>query len=269
MLAVVNNLSSVEILDAQTGRKIERAGMGLFDFGLDMRRAVALSADCRRVATVEIGEGVNCLLALYDRGKAEKVKIEYRRKNQFYPVVPEEVESEGQLATSTLEYLSAADFSPDGKTLVGSVRFEWQCFGTKTSKEVKESHVIAWDTSTGKEVWKSSALAKTFNTIVFSSDGKTLTLVDKSGIGFWDATTGQERRRWQSKDPLFSACYSPDRSWLATGSKEEVLLWEVATGKIVQRLAIPGDEIKSIAFSLDGKLLVGGSDKTIRFWDVL
>jgi WD40 repeat protein len=206
---------------------------------------------------------------VHDRGKAEKVKIEYRRKKDSYPVAPDDDEGSGFSGSSCLEYLSAADFSPDGKTLVGSVRFEWQSFGGKDSKAVKESHVIAWDASTGKEVWKSPALAKSFNTIVFSPDGKTITLVDKTGIGFWDAATGQESRRWQSKNPLFSARYSPDRSWLATGSKEEILLWEVATGKIVHRLAIPGDEIKAIAFSPDGKLLAGGGEKTIRFWDVL
>ncbi len=270
MLAVVNNYSGVELLDAQTGRNIERSGSGSFGFGFDMRMSVALSADCRRVAAMEVAEQSRGVLAVHDRGKAENVKIEYGRKKESYPDVPEELAGDGGFSsTSSIEYLSAAAFSPDGKTLVGSVRFEWEWSGNNASKKVKESHVIAWDASTGKELWKSLALEKSFNTIVFSPDGKSITVVDHGGIGFWDAGTGKERNRWQSKDPLFSACYSPDRSWLATGSKEEVLLWEVATGKVVRRLAIPGNEIKAIAFSSDGTLIAGGGGRTIRFWDVL
>ena len=37
MLAVVTDFCTVEILDAQTGRKIERAGTGFFNFGFDLR----------------------------------------------------------------------------------------------------------------------------------------------------------------------------------------------------------------------------------------
>ena len=197
------------------------------------------------------------------------MKIEFGRKKESYPLVPEEVEESGSFGSRIIEYLSAAAFSPDGKTLVGSVRFDWLCIGSNAAKEVKESHIIAWNVSTGKEIWKSLAPANDVRTILFSPDGKTMTVVDQTGIGFWDVATGRELRRWPSKDPLFSARYSPNRNWLATGSKEQVLLWEVATGKVRRRLAVPGKEIKAIAFSRDGQLLAGGSGKTIRFWDAL
>lgn len=266
-LAVVNSFSGVELLDSQSGRSIGRTQTGVFSWGIDLRMAVALSADWRKV----LGEGdrSGAVLAVIDRGKEEKVKIDYRRRKESYPVVPEEVEDSGSFSSSNTEYLSAATFSPDGKRLIGSVRFEWECRGGKVAKELKESHLIAWDASTGKEVWKTLVPEKIINTILFSPDGKTLTVVDQDGVGFWDVATGRMLRRWQSKDPLFSARYSPDRSWLATGSKEEVLLWEVATGKVQRRLTVPGKEIKAIAFSRDGKLLAGGGDKTIRFWDPL
>ena len=266
-LAVVNDLSRVELLDAQTGRSIERVGGGFFSFGLDLRLGVALSADLRKVAVLDFGE--KAALAVADRDKSQMVKIEYGRKKETYPLVPEEVEDGGSHASGTLEFLSAVDFSPDGKTLVGAVRVEWQCSGGKFRKELKETHLVAWNAATGKEIWIIPGPEKTSHTISFSADGKTLTVVDEAGIGFRDVATGRELRRWPSKDPLFSARYSPDRNWLATGSKEEVLLWDVATGKVVRQLALPGKEIKAIAFSPDGKLLAGGSGKTIRFWDVL
>jgi WD40 repeat protein len=92
--------------------------------------------------------------------------------------------------------------------------------------------------------------------------------VDESGVRFWDATRGKELRRWDSPDPLFSARYSPDNTLLATGSDSRVLLWNVATGKLLFRVAVPGEVIKAIAFSADGKLLAAGGDKKIRLWNV-
>src|SRR5262249_2513646 len=148
-----------------------------------------------------------------DRGKAGKLTIEYGRPKESYPLVPEEVESDGSYSSSTAEYLSAADWSPDGKTLVGAVRFVWECRGVRAGKELNETLVVGWDASTGKEVWKSLAPAEV-RTILFSPDSKTLTVVDRAGVGFWDPAAGRELRRWQSRDPLFSAVYSPDRRWL-------------------------------------------------------
>lgn len=269
LLAVVNSFSGIDLFDAKTGKNVERGTGGMFSWGFDLRMSAALSADLRRVAAVEPADGFDYVLAVRERGKAEKVKIVYRRNKESYPLVPEEVESEGSHGSGSFEYLAAAEFSPDGKTLLGAVRFEWHCSGGNVKKEVKESHLIAWDPATGKERWKSPALPNKINTLLFSPDGKTVTVVDEAGVGFWDAVAGRELRRRPSEDPLFSALYSPDRRWLAAGSNGEVLLREVATGKVVRRLALPGKEIKAIAFSPDGKLLAGGGDKTIRFWDPL
>ena len=266
-LAVVNSGSGVEVLDAVTGRVVERFGTGAFSFGFDFRMAAAVTADGLKVATPDQDDRPGVVFVVSDRVRNVKLKIDYRRKKEARPPVPEEAESDSH-GSSTLEYLSATSFSPDGNTLVGSVWFEWEASGGKARKEVKESHLIAWDTATGKELWKSPALEHLINTILFSPDGKTLTVVDQSSVRFWDAAKGRELRRWESKDALFSASYSPDNTLLATGSKESVLVWDVTTGKVLSRLAVPGEAIKAIAFSADGKLLCGGGEKTIRLWDM-
>jgi WD40 repeat protein len=269
MLAVVNNFSAVELLDAQTGRCIERLKTGMFGFWLDLRMAVALSADGRKIAGPDTSEQIVGVLAVLDRVRAGKAKIDYVRDKDAIPLVPEEVESGGMYSHGTVQYLSAVDFSPDGKTLVGAVRFEWRCSGNMVTRELKETHLVAWDAAAGKEIWKALSPAKEINTVLFSPDGKTLTVVDQTGVGFWDAATGLELRRWESQTPLFSASYSPDRAWLATGGEREVLLWDVATGKVLRRLVLPGKQIKALAFGPDGKLLAAGGEKTIRFWDAL
>jgi hypothetical protein len=94
---------------------------------------------------------------VFDRDKAKKVKIEFLRTKESYPPVPEEVEESGSYSSGSMQYLSALAFSPDGMTLVGSVRFEWECSGGNIVKELKETHLVAWNASTGKEIWKSLA----------------------------------------------------------------------------------------------------------------
>jgi glucose repression regulatory protein TUP1 len=83
-------------------------------------------------------------------------------------------------------------------------------------------------------------------------------------------------------------CFSPDGKLLATGAedkqirvihsssfsrtsaKAEILqIWDIARKKIVRVFDGHQQEIYSLDFSLDGRLIVSGSgDKTARIWDM-
>jgi glucose repression regulatory protein TUP1 len=67
-----------------------------------------------------------------------------------------------------------------------------------------------------------------------------------------------------------SVAISPDGRWVAAGSLDTVVrIWEVATGKLVERLRGHRDSVYSVAFTPDGRGLVSGSlDKTLKYWDV-
>ena len=221
--------------------------------GIDLRMAAAVSADRRRMAALEAGDQFKVVLVVSAWGKTEKVKIDYQRKKAEHPLVPEEVEEARSTSTGTTEYLSAVEFSPDGKTMIGAVRFHWECSGGKVTRQVTESHLITWDASTGKEIWKSLAPAPDIRVILFPTDGKTVTVVDQSGIGFWDFATGRELRRWKSKAPLFSARYSRAAACSRRGA-EEVLLWDVATARSAIGWRFPEGN-QEHRLQPDGKLL--------------
>jgi WD40 repeat protein len=55
-----------------------------------------------------------------------------------------------------------------------------------------------------------------------------------------------------------SLAYSPDGKYLASGSFQEVVLWDAQTGQLRQRLTGFADRVVALAFSPDGKLLATG-----------
>jgi WD40 repeat protein len=70
-----------------------------------------------------------------------------------------------------------------------------------------------------------------------------------------------------------SLAFSPDGKILASGSFQEVLLWDFQTGKIIRRLTGFADRVVALDFSPDGKLLATGGgaptqDGEIKIFDV-
>ena len=64
--------------------------------------------------------------------------------------------------------------------------------------------------------------------------------------------------------------FSPDGKLLASGSLDHsVVVWELGSRQPVGRIEVPGDQqIRSLAFSEDGKLLAVGTTQSITLWDV-
>ncbi len=63
-----------------------------------------------------------------------------------------------------------------------------------------------------------------------------------------------------------SVCFSPDGNFLATGAEDRhIRIWDIANGRIKFKLTGHEQDIYSLDWSKDGKVVVSGSgDHTIK-----
>ena len=158
-------------------------------------------------------------------------------------------------------------FSPTGQTIV--------------CQKDPARNVWLWSVTPPKQ---QALLDGFYSDLLFSPDGSLIALsAAEAPIRLYDAVTGEERRILQSDQScVHSVAFSPDGRLLAAdysqGGKDEIRLWNVATGEV--RAAIPftnGSMIwrgGSLTFSADGKLLVWEGDAHHSFsgeaivWDI-
>jgi WD40 repeat protein len=144
----------------------------------------------------------------------------------------------------------------------------------------------SWDNSVhlyklgGKEPTAWAKLDASPSGIAFSPDGKFLaTGCAETNVLLWNLTGEKpklEQRLGGHKQRPFSVAFSPKNKMLASGCYDPVLrIWKLddLTPEVWAVLAnenTPSRGISSLAFSHDGKFLVGGSHigrETLRIWD--
>jgi WD40 repeat protein len=187
-------------------------------------------------------------------------------------------------------------YSPDGKILaVGScAKFEKGC---------KQGEIRLWNPDTQQLVSQPlTGHSDSVAMLAFSPNGKILASSDSNNIILWsietrqmlgEITPGHQYNKTGSIvfNPVRSMAFSPDGETLAssgcgkTGQRVmypsesvkvcvegEIRFWNVATRQLLgQPVTGHTDEIKSVAFSPDGKTLVSASgqfDGTLKLWDI-
>src|SRR5262245_47304450 len=111
--------------------------------------------------------------------------------------------------------------------------------------------------------------------VVFSPDGKTLTAagfhMDKLSA-LWDVQSGKRLQKFagHTEWEVDATAISPDGKLLAsTGVDKQILVWEIATGKLRHQLKDQPYRIAALVFSPDsGMLATGGGDKAVKLWDM-
>jgi WD40 repeat protein len=110
--------------------------------------------------------------------------------------------------------------------------------------------------------------------VVFSPDGQTLTAagfhMDKL-VALWDVHSGKRLRTFegQTEWEADATAISPDGKLLASvATDKQILIWELATGKLRFQLKDQPSRVAALAFSPDSATLAaGGGDRILRLWD--
>jgi WD40 repeat protein len=168
---------------------------------------------------------------------------------------------------SVPEASTAVAFSPDGKTLFAAGLDALSFIDVATGKELRRLDEVR------NNKWSSAA---------FSPDGTLVAVGDRTRGGarvvLWDVVTCKEVRRLEWKvdetddnyggTPLVA--FSPGGKLLASGSDDKMVhLWDVATGKELDRLKGHQKKVWSVAFGPDGKVLASaGEDGSVRLWEL-
>jgi len=146
-----------------------------------------------------------------------------------------------------------------------------------------DNSVKMWDIGSGREV---QTFAGTQGTVMaamgvvfigFASDNRLVTVGDS--VRVWDVTTGQELRTIEGS--VLSAgsfngtnsgmTLTPDGKQLLLINDAEVKFIDLTSGKEMNRVKLPDDQINSLqlALSADGHVLAAGVvDKHFKFWDL-
>ncbi|MFL5240769.1 MAG: hypothetical protein ACJ8FY_01560 [Gemmataceae bacterium] len=153
------------------------------------------------------------------------------------------------------------------------------CFspdGQRAATSSLDRSVRIWDVATGQCLATLQGHASWVACVAFSPDGRHVASGSgdavKEGklvpgeIRVWNASTGKEHFTLTGHaGSIRGLAFSPDGQQLASaGADNTIKLWDVATAQNL--LTIPKAE-KAVAFTSDGKRLLGVSGKSLKAWD--
>jgi WD40 repeat protein len=236
---------AIKVWEARTGKLL-----GTFELGAQVQRAVALSADGKKVAGGE-AIGGNCEVCIWDVASGNLLK---------------------RLPTANMDNWSLA-LSEDG---------QWIAAGGWAGQDGlnRQNKVIVWELATGKVKyeWTDPNMVGAVSALAFSPDGKLVAAggPNDGSIRVWDMQTGKLKHLLSGHE-ISWLTFSPDGKTLASaGMDGKVILWDVAQEKA--RVTLPGHDkdekgrgpwVTDAVFAPDGQTLAsGGGDGMLRFWPI-
>jgi WD40 repeat protein len=145
--------------------------------------------------------------------------------------------------------VKAVAWSPDGKTLASGS-------GDFTAR--------VWDVQSGQQIAQFTRPQAKVDGIAFSPDGKRVASGGTGGdstVHIWEASTGKEVVTYDDHHGWLGglAVLDGGKTLLTSATDKVIRLWDLKTGKILARLAVPHTRAKCIAVTADSKLLAVGT----------
>lgn len=146
----------------------------------------------------------------------------------------------------------AMQFSADGKAIAVMHMVTEKRGATASS----DSRWLLWDLTTCKELGASPKFPSLTHFAILSSDLRSTALLGP-GVLVQETTSGKVRQRAGTapKGDVTGAEFSRDGRMLAVRAGGDVIVWDVANGKELHRLAALPGQMNQVAFSADGKVL--------------
>jgi WD40 repeat protein len=140
--------------------------------------------------------------------------------------------------------------------------------GTRLITSSQDGVVSIWDCKTAEKVREMKGHTDTSRCVAVSFDGmRILSGAEDNLMILWDAHTGEPLHKYDCCRPVWSVVFTPDGRHALCGCHNSLVLWDLASGNILDR---HDEEIRSSFFVdmvPDGEHAVSGSlDGSFRHW---
>jgi WD40 repeat protein len=133
-------------------------------------------------------------------------------------------------------------------------------------------HLTLWDVDAMSSIGVLSSIAA-LDAIAFSPDSTTLAAGDQAGIiTLWDVASGARSARLPAgpNQGASTLTFSADGRLLASTTDKRIVLWDVATRRLLRTLVGHDDVVADVAFAVDAKSLASVADNgQMIVWDVV
>ncbi len=197
--------------------------------------------------------------------------------------------------------IQSADFSPDGHWLAtgasdGTVRlWNGETFALHSSipgvnayvqcvRSAPDSRSLAIGNHESVIVWDLTNKCRRYTlptpvrggnlALAFSRQGDRLAAgwtlaTNEKGLAIWDLRTGLPVSHHVSPGPVAGLSFSPDGRFLATADgSDRIQVWDAEGSRLIRHLSGHSEDISSLMFCPDGRLVSAGEGRTVRIWNV-